>query len=107
MLPTQDLNVVETVRLIAPRALKDELPMCEACNATVVAGRAAVQRILRHEDPRFLVVVGPCSIHDRRGALEYAGRLVRLREQLHDHLARIIHVSRKSVTGRARRMQRQ
>ena len=92
MLPTQDLNVVEVVRLIAPRALKDELPMCEACNATVVAGRAAVQRILRHEDLRFLVVVGPCSIHDRRGALEYAGRLVHLRDKLRDRLEIVMRV---------------
>ena len=92
MLPTQDLNVIETVRLGPPRALKDKLPMTEKSNRTVVEGRLAVQRILRHEDPRLLVVVGPCSIHDTRGALEYAGKLARLREELADKLYIVIRV---------------
>ncbi len=92
MLPTQDLNVIETVRLGPPRALKDKLPMTGTSNRTVVEGRRAVQRILRHEDSRLLVVVGPCSIHDTRGALEYAGRLTRLREELADKLYIVMRV---------------
>jgi 3-deoxy-7-phosphoheptulonate synthase len=92
MLPTQDLNVVETLRLAPPRVLKNELPMTETCNRTVIEGRAAVQRILRHEDSRLLVVVGPCSIHDVRGALEYAEKLARLRGELEDKLCIIMRV---------------
>jgi 3-deoxy-7-phosphoheptulonate synthase len=92
MLPTQDLRVAATVRLEAPRALKNELPMTEASNRTVVAGRGAVQNILTHEDPRLLVVVGPCSIHDTRGALEYAERLARLRDELSDRLYIVMRV---------------
>lgn len=92
MLPTQDLNVLETVRLAPPRVLKDAYPMTEACNRTVIEGRETVQRILRQEDPRLLVVVGPCSIHDSRGALEYAEKLRRLREELSDRLYIIMRV---------------
>jgi 3-deoxy-7-phosphoheptulonate synthase len=66
-------------RLLTPRALKAELPMTEAANATVVRSRQAVTCIIRREDPRLLVVAGPCSIHDTDGALEYARRLNALR----------------------------
>jgi 3-deoxy-7-phosphoheptulonate synthase len=92
MLPTQDINVIEIVRLRSPRALKADLPMTEESNRTVVEGRATIQRILRHQDSRLLVVVGPCSIHDVRGALEYAEKLVHLREELSDSLDLIMRV---------------
>jgi len=75
-----------------PRALKAEFPMTERSNQAVVEGRAAVKRILRREDPRLLVIVGPCSIHDVDGALEYAKRLNRLREELSDQLCVVMRV---------------
>ena len=86
MLPTQDLNVSETIQLRPPRSLKEQISTTEKSNRVVVEGRNTVQRILRHEDPRLLVVVGPCSIHDPKGALEYAGKLVQLHEELKDKL---------------------
>jgi 3-deoxy-7-phosphoheptulonate synthase len=92
MLPTQDLNILEIVRLRSPRSLKSELPMTEKCNRTVFAGRAAIQRILLRQDSRLLVVVGPCSIHDVGGALEYAEKLGKLREELRDTLHIIMRV---------------
>jgi 3-deoxy-7-phosphoheptulonate synthase len=82
MQPVNNLRVREIVRLDPPRAIKAALPMTEAANRTVVEGRATVERILRKEDPRLLVVVGPCSIHDPAGALDYARRLVALRDEL-------------------------
>lgn len=92
MLPTQDVNIVEFVRLRTPRSLKDELPTGEASTRTVIEGRATIQRILQQEDARLLVVVGPCSIHDTRGAREYAERLARLRDELRDHLYLVMRV---------------
>ncbi len=92
MLPTQDINVVEIVRLKAPRVIKDELPMTETANRVVVEGRAAVRKILRCEDPRLLVVVGPCSVHDPKGALDYARRLARLRDELQDRVFIVMRV---------------
>ena len=73
MTPTQDLHVKEIVRLSPPRADQGRIAHDGGCNATVVRGRQAIKRILEQKDPRLLVVVGPCSIHDTRGALEYAG----------------------------------
>ena len=92
MIPTQDLRVTEIVRLQPPRALKAGLPATEAANATVVRGREAIQRILAQQDDRLLVVVGPCSIHDVRGALDYATRLNALRQELGDRLEIVMRV---------------
>ena len=52
-----------------PRELKALTPTSDAVNATVARSRERVIRILRQEDPRLLVVIGPCSIHDEKSAL--------------------------------------
>jgi len=82
MLRTQDLRVREVIRLLTPRALKAELPMTEPSNQTVVASRERVNRILQQQDPRLLVVAGPCSIHDVNAALEYGTKLNALRQEV-------------------------
>lgn len=82
MVRTQDLHVKELVRLLSPRALKAELPLSDAGNLAVARARDAVINILQQQDPRLLVVVGPCSIHDVKGALEYAEKLAALRREL-------------------------
>lgn len=92
MLPTQNLHVKETVRLLTPRALKRELPVDEGVNRTVAASRARVVKILKQEDSRLLVVVGPCSIHDIKGALEFGERLSKVREELSDRMEIIMRV---------------
>jgi 3-deoxy-7-phosphoheptulonate synthase len=81
VLPTQNLRVKEAVRLLPPRALKQELPITEGSNRTVVFSRKAVTDILQQRDQRLLVVAGPCSIHDVDGALDYGRRLNRLRQE--------------------------
>jgi len=92
MVQTQNLRVKEAARLLTPRALKAELPAAEASNRTVAASRERVVRILNLEDPRLLVVVGPCSIHDVAGALEYGRRLNDLRQELADRLEIVMRV---------------
>jgi 3-deoxy-7-phosphoheptulonate synthase len=92
MFPTQNLHVKEMVRLSPPRALKTALPMTETANATVVKGRETIQAILEQRDPRLLVVVGPCSIHDVKGALEYAQKLAAVRRELADELEIVMRV---------------
>jgi 3-deoxy-7-phosphoheptulonate synthase len=92
MQQTQDLRVVYAKRLRPPRAIKEHLPMTESANRTVVESRAAVQRILAQTDPRLLVVVGPCSIHDPKGAIEYARRLAVLSREVSDQLFVVMRV---------------
>jgi len=89
---TNNLHVVDTQRLIAPAELKSGLPISESHARTVTRARTAIQDILNGRDRRLLVVVGPCSIHDTAAALEYAGRLNRLREELADRLCVVMRV---------------
>ena len=92
MYRTQDLHVKEIVRLSSPRELKAQTPTSDDANATVARSRERVIRILRQEDPRLLVVIGPCSIHDEKGALEYAEKLNALRKEFADRMEIVMRV---------------
>ena len=92
LVPTNNLRVKESVRLTPPSVMKAGLPMTEASNQTVVDSRNIISRILKHQDPRLLVVVGPCSIHDPKSALEYATRLNVLRRDLGDQFFIVMRV---------------
>jgi 3-deoxy-7-phosphoheptulonate synthase len=92
MFPTQNLHVRETVRLLTPRELKDEFPMSEASNRTVVQSRQRVMEILEQKNSRFLVVVGPCSIHDVDAAMEYGTRLNALRTEFAEQMEIVMRV---------------
>jgi 3-deoxy-7-phosphoheptulonate synthase len=69
-----------------PGELRRQIPRTTRGAEVATEGRAATRRILRGEENRFLVVVGPCSIHDTDAAREYATRLVQLKEELDDRL---------------------
>jgi 3-deoxy-7-phosphoheptulonate synthase len=92
MQPTQDINIRDTARLIAPRQLKAESPISESAAETVFNAREVLKRILSGEDKRFIVVVGPCSIHDPKAGLEYARRLKELAGRVADRMLLIMRV---------------
>ena len=89
---TENLHVLELVPLITPRTLKAEMPASPAAIRTVVQTRRALRGILTGADARLVVVVGPCSIHDPAAALEYAGRLKKLRAEVSDELLVLMRV---------------
>lgn len=89
---TENLNVTDTIPLVCPRDLKNEIPMTLSANRTVVESRDTIRQILGGFDRRLLVVVGPCSIHDEKAALEYAGRLRELSRKLTDHFFVLMRV---------------
>lgn len=82
--PLENTRVRRLQRLVAPKAIKRELPVRGASLGTVTRGRAEAQAILHGRDTRLLAIVGPCSIHDPAGALDYAARLAALRTELDD-----------------------
>ena len=92
MYRTQDLHVKEIVPLLAPRAMKALSPTPEKVNDFVAQSRERVIRILNQEDPRLLVVIGPCSIHDEKSALEYATRLSQLQKEFADKMEIVMRV---------------
>lgn len=86
MKQVEDVNVSRIEALSTPAAIKQLIPESEAANQTVAEGREAIRRILRHEDPRFLVITGPCSIHDEALAHEYARKLQGAQQAFGDRL---------------------
>lgn len=89
---TDDLRIRELRPLLPPAILIEELPLGETSSHVVAQGRREIQAILRSEDDRVLVVVGPCSIHDPDPALEYADRLAAVAEQHRDQLCVVMRV---------------
>lgn len=87
-----DLRVREFVRIPSPRELKAEIPTDKNVDAVVVKARRRIVDILRKKDPRLLVIVGPCSIHDEKCAIDYAERLNGLREKLSDKMEIVMRV---------------
>jgi 3-deoxy-7-phosphoheptulonate synthase len=87
-----NVHVRQTRALIPPGALAAELPLSERAAETVALAREEVGRILRGEDRRLVVVVGPCSIHDVAGANEYADFLAGERQRLGERLLILMRV---------------
>ncbi|ATM85742.1 3-deoxy-7-phosphoheptulonate synthase [Yersinia massiliensis] len=83
---TDELRTARIDSLVTPLQLAEKLPISEAIADNVTASRKRIEKILTGEDPRLLVVVGPCSIHDLDAAIDYATRLNVLRERYQDSL---------------------
>ncbi len=90
--PTRDVNVVSTDQLISPVELVRQIPISPVAERTVLEGREQIRRILCGEDNRMMMVVGPCSIHDEKAAVEYAARILELRKELEDRLLIVMRV---------------
>lgn len=82
----EDVNVQAIEPLLGPAELKSLLPLTTRASKTVAMGRRTIRRILSGEDPRLLLVVGPCSIHDINAAWDYAQRLKALADETADCL---------------------
>jgi 3-deoxy-7-phosphoheptulonate synthase len=87
-----NLNVDSMAEIPSPQEVRQRLPITERAAETVLAGRKAVRSILERQDPRLFVVVGPCSVHDPDAALDYAGRLRRLADEVRDTLVLVMRV---------------
>jgi 3-deoxy-7-phosphoheptulonate synthase len=84
--PTDDVRIDDIRPLIPPAILMEEIHPGEEAIARVADGRRQIGDILHGKDDRLVVVVGPCSIHDPKAALDYAKRLKVLRDELADDL---------------------
>jgi 3-deoxy-7-phosphoheptulonate synthase len=89
---TDDVRIEQGDELLAPMQVMRELPATDRTEETTFEGRRSVHDILRGADDRLLVVVGPCSIHDPKAAIEYATRLKAERDRLKPDLAIVMRV---------------
>jgi 3-deoxy-7-phosphoheptulonate synthase len=78
---TDDLRITQVRPLIPPAILLEEIPISERASNVVSDARSAVANALAGRDPRLVIICGPCSIHDPRAALEYAGTLKKLADR--------------------------
>ncbi|HVY31334.1 MAG TPA: 3-deoxy-7-phosphoheptulonate synthase [Polyangiaceae bacterium] len=92
MRETKDLRIVDTTALKSPEAVTAELPLSDRAADVVYRSRQEIQAVLEGRDPRKLVIVGPCSIHDPKAALDYARHLLELRESVKDALVVVMRV---------------
>ena len=87
-----NVNVASQKILIAPAALRDSVAVTEDIYEQVAATRKTIEAILDRRDPRLMVVVGPCSIHDIDAAMDYAKRLKALSTEVADSLYVVMRV---------------
>jgi len=87
-----NVNIESQLALISPKELKTPLPVDDELAAAIFRFRNEIINILGYEDNRFLVISGPCSIHDPEAALDYAERLFVLREKYKDSLNIVMRV---------------
>jgi len=89
---TDDIRINKIKDLLPPIALLERFPSTQNASKSVFEGREAIHNIFNGQDDRLLVVIGPCSIHDPKAALEYGERLVKLRETYKDSLEIVMRV---------------
>ena len=90
--PLTNLRVREVRPLISPARLRQEIPLGVQAEKTVRQSREEVEAVLEGKDSRILIILGPCSIHERDAALEYAGQIARMRQELGDKLLLVMRV---------------
>jgi len=89
---TDDLRIRELKELTPPSHFICEYPCSEHIASVTADARNALHNILHGEDDRLMVVIGPCSIHDTKAAMEYAQRLVKERVRFKGELEIIMRV---------------
>ncbi len=87
-----NLNIAGETLLPTPNDIKAKLPLTAEAERDVLDSREMIKRILDGDDERLFVVVGPCSIHDREAAWEYAQRLGALAKRVEARLLLVMRV---------------
>jgi len=87
-----DVSVLAIKPLMSPESLIAELPLTPALKHHIFSGRKEAAQVITGENDRLLVIVGPCSIHDKAAAMDYAARLKALADQLKDDLFIVMRV---------------
>ena len=89
---TDDVRITDIRPLISPAILMQDFPASPAAQKLVFDTREEFGRIIRGEDDRLAVMVGPCSIHDTGAAIDYAAKLAAARKKYEDDLLLIMRV---------------
>ena len=88
----ENTNISSLERLVTPQQFKEKFPINDSIAAHVEQSRLTLRNILDRKDHRLIVVVGPCSVHDTKAAIEYAERLAKLADELKEDLFIVMRV---------------
>ncbi len=91
-LNTDDLRITAMKEVAPPVDLHQEIPVTDSAAATVLKSRAEIHRVLTGDDDRLLVIIGPCSIHDPKAAMEYGRKLLAMKQALAKDLLIVMRV---------------
>ncbi len=89
---TDDIKIKAIKELLPPIAHLYELPITQEASDLIYATRQEIAQLLHGQDRRLLVIIGPCSIHDPQAALDYAQKLLPLRQRYQDRLLIVMRV---------------
>ena len=88
----ENVNIKSIMPIATPASLRAQVPQSAVSARTVAQGRLAIERILDREDPRFLAIVGPCSIHNTEAAGVYARRLKEMSDEIQESILVVMRV---------------
>lgn len=89
---TDDIRIQDIQEVVPPKEVHATHPITEDAARVVHEARQAIHRILTQEDDRLLVIMGPCSVHDPKAAMDYARRLAAARDELAQDLLIVMRV---------------
>jgi len=89
---TDNVRIISSAPMVSPNTLIERLPLSEKAASVVVNARNTIKNILYGNDNRLMVLVGPCSIHDTKAAMEYAQNLSKLKDELSEDLFIVMRV---------------
>ena len=89
---TDNVRIISSAPMVSPNTLIKKFPQSAKASKGVFSARQIIKDILYGEDKRLMVLVGPCSIHDTKAAIEYANKLLQLKEELDQHLFIVMRV---------------
>ena len=89
---TDELRTSLIENLVSPAQLAKQIPLSKTTADFIIQSRKAIEAIISGEDKRLLVIIGPCSIHDTKAAIDYAERLKKLRDKYSNELLIVMRV---------------
>lgn len=92
MKQTDDIRIAATKELVSPAQIHEQFPLSESAASVTANARKEIQNIMSGSDDRLVVIVGPCSIHDPKSAIEYANKLAKLCTELDTDLVIVMRV---------------
>ena len=89
---TDNVRITSSAPMVSPNVLIEKYPLTENASQDIFTARQTIKSILFGEDKRLMVLVGPCSIHDTKAAIEYAKKLAKLRDEVKEDLYIVMRV---------------